>query len=218
MKALIESISAADYYFSSQLSPDAFHGWELYVLQICTDCSTAFFDGTRRTLPLLDWQLIVLRISAVLNAEYEWDVNAPVAWLNGMPGEKIDALKRSVGNDPEGLRREAAFSDRDRVILQLVDEQLARYDNTEETVVAAKKVLTVEELVEVYVVLGVYVLIAWITKGLRIDMDGEIQGLEEHLKAVVTSGSIYIYVCLADPRSVGVLRLRSQQSGFWISF
>ncbi|KAK3307744.1 AhpD-like protein [Chaetomium strumarium] len=145
-----------------------------------------FFDGNRRILPLLDWQLVVLRISAVLDAEYEWDVNAPVARINGMAEEKFAALKRTARGGAEALARETIFTERDRAILQLVDEQLATYNNTEETVQQAKKLLTVEELVEVYIVLGVYVLIARITKGLRIDMDGEIPGLEEHLKKVVT--------------------------------
>lgn len=147
----------------------------------------SFFDGARRILPLLDWQLVVLRISAVLDAEYEWEVNAPVARVNGMPREKMDALKRSArGNKREAVEREGAFSVRDKAILRLVDEQLETYNNVEETVAAARAALSVEELVEVYVVLGVYVLIARITKALRIDLDGEIPGLEEHLKTVVT--------------------------------
>ncbi|KAB8069469.1 AhpD-like protein [Aspergillus leporis] len=146
----------------------------------------AFFNGNTRTLPLLDWQLVVLRISAVLDAEYEWDVNAPAARINGMPEEKLDALKRSAGQGEEGVKAEVIFTPRDRAILKLVDEQLATYNNGEETVNRAKELLSVEELVEVYVVLGVYVLIARITKGLRIDLDGEIPGLEAHLKQVVT--------------------------------
>lgn len=48
-----------------------------------------------------------------------------------------------------------------------------------------KKLLIVEELVEVYVVFGVYVFIVCIIKGLCIDLDGEIFGLEEYLKKVV---------------------------------
>ncbi|KAI4858624.1 AhpD-like protein [Hypoxylon rubiginosum] len=146
----------------------------------------SFFDGNRRILPLLDWQLVVLRISAVLDAEYEWDVNAPVARINGMPEAKLIALKQTAGKAASVIEVEEAFTDRDRSILRLVDEQLATYNNTEETINKAKELLSVEELVEVYVVLGVYVLIARITKGLRIDLDGDIPGLEEHLKTVVT--------------------------------
>ena len=43
----------------------------------------------------------------------------------------------------------------------------------------------VEELVKVYVAL-VYTLIARITKALRVNLDGEIEGLGEHLGGVVT--------------------------------
>lgn len=144
-----------------------------------------FFDGERRILPLLDWQLIVLRISAALDAEYEWDVNAPVARIHGMPEAKLEALRRTV-HDTVAVAEEPLFSQRDRAILNLVDEQLTSYTNTEVTVAEAKKVLSVEELVECYIVLGVYVLIARITKALKIDLDGEIPGLEESLKKVVT--------------------------------
>lgn len=150
------------------------------------DVYASFFDGKRRTLPLLDWQLVVLRISAVLDAEYEWDVNAPVARVNGMPEAKLDALKRTARGGGAALQEEPLFTARDRAILQLVDEQLKEYNNKEETVAEARKFLSVEELVEVYIVLGVYVLIARITKALRIDLDGEIPGLEEQLKQVVT--------------------------------
>ncbi|KAH8196712.1 hypothetical protein TruAng_009141 [Truncatella angustata] len=146
----------------------------------------SFFDGKRRILPLLDWQLVVLRISAVLDAEYEWDVNAPVARINGMPEAVLEALKGTVKAGPEAVMAERSFSDRQKAILNLVDEQLATYNNEERTVNEARELLSVEELVEVYIVLGVYVLIARITKGLRIDLDGEIPGLEDHLKAVVT--------------------------------
>ncbi|OTA99735.1 hypothetical protein M426DRAFT_27204 [Hypoxylon sp. CI-4A] len=146
----------------------------------------SFFDGNRRILPLLDWQLVVLRISAVLDAEYEWDVNSPVARINGMPEAKLTALKTTANSGQASVATEPAFSERDRAILRLVDEQLATYNNTKETVEEAKKLLSVEELVEVYVVLGVYVLIARITKGLRIDLDGEIPDLEKHLGGVVT--------------------------------
>lgn len=146
----------------------------------------SFFDGKRRILPLLDWQLVVLRISAVLDAEYEWDVNSPVARINGMPDTVLDALKTTAHGGHEAVRAEPVFTERQRAILDLVDEQLATYNNQENTVREAREFLSVEELVEVYIVLGVYVLIARITKGLRIDLDGEIPGLEESLKSVVT--------------------------------
>ena len=170
---------------------------------------SALFNGKTRTLPLYDWQLVVLRVSSVLDAQYEWEVNEPVARVHGMPLEKISAIRQTaprfqgkqpdVPNEAKGSRPEVrsdepaamdghgnSFTPRDRIILQIVDEQLFSYTNEAATIEQAKTLMSVEELVEVYIVLGVYTLIARITVGLRIDLDGEIPGLEESLKTVVS--------------------------------
>lgn len=143
----------------------------------------AAFNKEKRKLPLLDWMLVVLRIAARLVAPYPWDVNEPVARINGMEQTKLDAM----GEPPVTVQKDAAgiWSDREKAILKLVDEQLTSYTNEPETVENAKKLMTVEELVEIYILLGVYTLIARITKGLRIDLDAEIPGLEESLKKMI---------------------------------
>ncbi|MCJ1367961.1 hypothetical protein MMC16_007099 [Acarospora aff. strigata] len=144
----------------------------------------AVFNGETRKIPLLDWQLVVLRIAARLGAPYPWEANEPVARLNGMSQAKID----SMGASPEVIENDvsAIWTERDRSIIKLVDEQLKSYTNDPETVRGARRHLSVEELVEVFIIIGVYTLIARITKGLHIDLDGEIPGLEEGLKRLVT--------------------------------
>lgn len=143
----------------------------------------AAFNKEKRKLPLLDWMLVVLRIAARLVAPYPWDVNEPVARINGLGQTKLDAM----GEAPETVQEDAAgiWSEREKAILKLIDEQLTSYTNEPETVENAKKLMTVEELVEIYILLGVYTLIARITKGLRIDLDAEIPGLEESLKKMI---------------------------------
>lgn len=144
----------------------------------------AIFNGATRTIPLLDWQLVVLRIAARLDAKYPWEVNEPVARLQGMSQAKLD----SMGASPEAIENDATgiWTERDRSIIKLVDEQLQSYSNDPETVKEARRHLSVEELVEVFIIMGLYTLIARITKGLHIDLDGEIPGLEEGLKRLVT--------------------------------
>jgi hypothetical protein len=141
------------------------------------------FNKEKRKIPLLDWMLIVLRIAARLDAPYPWDVNEPVARINGLGQERLDAM----AEPPEAVQADAAkiWSERQKAILKLVDEQLQSYTNEAATVENAKKHLSVEEIVEIYILLGVYTLIARITRGLRIDMDGEIPGLEENLKKMI---------------------------------
>ncbi|KAI9786519.1 MAG: hypothetical protein M1816_007901 [Peltula sp. TS41687] len=142
------------------------------------------FDGKTRKIPLLDWQLIVLRTATVLQAQYEYDVNLPVAEVYGMPQEKIDAMGCSAEDVRDG---KGPWTERDRLILRIVDEQLATYTNEPQTVKDALKVLTTEDLVEVLIILGTYALIARVIRSLKIDDDPEIPGLKDMLKKAVTS-------------------------------
>lgn len=142
------------------------------------------FDGNVRTLPLLDWQLIVLRTATTLGAQYEYDVNRPVANVYGMPQAKLDAIDNKMS--PEDVKSgKGPWTERDRIILRIVDEQLATYTNEPETIVAARRILTVGELVEVLIILGTYALIARVIRGLKIDDDAEIPGLEDMLRKAV---------------------------------
>jgi alkylhydroperoxidase family enzyme len=144
----------------------------------------ACFDGKQRKIPIFDWQLIVLRIATILNAKYEFDVNQPVAEVYGFPKEKMDAIGCSIR---EVLDGRGPWTDRDRVILRLIDEQLATYDNEPETVKDALKLLSVEEIVEVLMMIGIYALLARVIKGLRVDDDQPIPDLRDKIRTAITS-------------------------------
>ena len=141
------------------------------------------FDGETRKIPLFDWQLIVLRTGTILDAKYEYDVNLPVAEAHGFPQAKIDAIGSSIQDVCDG---KGTWTERDRIILRIVDEQLATYDNAPETVKEALKLLSVEELVEVLIVIGIYALLARVIKGLKVDDDKEIPNLREKTKTAIT--------------------------------
>jgi hypothetical protein len=130
-------------------------------------------------------QLIVLRTATNLKAKYEYDVNLPVAEVHNMPQEKIDniASPTSVIQD----NTQGPWTDRDRVLLRLVDEQLANYTNEEKTVRDAVELLGTDMVVEVIIVIGIYALLARVIKGLRVDDDAEIPGLKEKLKGAITA-------------------------------
>ncbi|KAF2088012.1 hypothetical protein K490DRAFT_56575 [Saccharata proteae CBS 121410] len=143
------------------------------------------FNGNVRKIPLLDWQLVVLRTATVLKAKYEYDVNVPVAEVYEMGQDKIDAM----GCTPESVvNGEGPWSERQRLILRVVDEQLATYSNEPQTIQEVLKVLSVEDLVEVLIILGTYALIARVIRGLKIDDDQPIrpEGLHDMLKKSVT--------------------------------
>ncbi|EEH46739.2 uncharacterized protein PADG_02837 [Paracoccidioides brasiliensis Pb18] len=148
---------------------------------------SAFFQKTTRTLPLLDWQLIVLRIASSLGCQYEWDVNAPVARVHGMSEGVMEAVRACqkiiLGEDKSN--HTGVFSWRQLVILKFVDEQLATYTNEEDTITQLLHVLTYTELVEAIFVIGFYVMIARLIKAVGIDPDEDIVGLEDMIKAGV---------------------------------
>ena len=143
----------------------------------------AFFQSKTRTIPLLDWQLIVLRVASSLKCEYEWEVNAPVAEVHGMPAEVMSQVAKCEEISLQDANGDGnVFSDRQRRILKFVDEQLATYTNKKETIEALLEFLSPAELVEAVYVLGFYVMIARLVKAVGIDSDGEIAGLEDMIR------------------------------------
>lgn len=159
------------------------HGLAPHLLSLIGAC----FDGTQRGLPTLDWQLIVLRTATVLKAKYEYDVNLPVAEVYNMPQEKIDNI--DCPSDSVHRSGQGPWTDRDRVLLRLVDEQLATYTNEEKTIQDGVKILGADMVVEVLIVIGVYGLLARLIKGLRVDDDPEVPGLKEKIKSAITATS-----------------------------
>lgn len=130
-------------------------------------------------------QLIVLRTATTLGAKYEYDVNLPVAEIFNLGEEKIASMGMSAAKVRQG---EGPWTERQRLILRIVDEQLSTYSNAPGTIRDALEVLTKEHLVEVLIILGTYATIARVINGLKIDDDQPIrpEGLEEGLRKGVT--------------------------------
>ena len=143
----------------------------------------ACFDGKQRLLPVLDWQLIVLRVATVLKAKYEYEVNLPVAEVFGFPEEKI----QEIGCSRQAVRQgKGPWTPRDRVILRIVDEQLDTYENQPDTITDALNVLSVEELVEVLMMIGIYALLARVMKALKVDDDPPTPDLKGKIRTAIT--------------------------------
>ena len=143
----------------------------------------ACFDGNQRSIPVHEWQLIVLRVGTILQAKYEIDVNKPVAEVFGFPQEKFDAIGCCIDDVMKG---QGPWSDRDRVILRMTEEQLSTYDNKPETIEDALKSLSVADVVEVLLIIGVYAALARVIKGLKVDEDEPIPDLKEKIKTAIT--------------------------------
>ncbi|GES63896.1 hypothetical protein ATEIFO6365_0007058300 [Aspergillus terreus] len=102
-----------------------------------------------------------------------------------MPQEKID----KIACPSEGIldNGKGPWTDRDRVLLRLVDEQLATYSNEEKTVGNAVHEPGPDLVVEALIVIGLYALLARLLNGLRVADDPEVPDLKEEIKEAITA-------------------------------
>ncbi|KAJ5369523.1 hypothetical protein N7509_014135 [Penicillium cosmopolitanum] len=160
------------------------------------DTLNALLDGQRRTIQILDYQLVVLRMTSTVSAEYLFGINEPVSRVNGMGDEKIEALRKGLKS--EELFAMGTWSERQQCIITLVDESIATWTNTEETIQWARSLMSDDEVVELYIVLGFYSMIARMTRGLRVQKDAPIAGLGQAIVQNITKNA-------ADSREDGKL-------------
>ncbi|EAL92062.1 hypothetical protein V6Z96_001383 [Aspergillus fumigatus] len=151
------------------------------------DTLNALLDGKTRTIQILDYQLVVLRMTGLVGAEYLFGINEPVSRVHGMGDERIEALRKGLKS--EELFAMGIWSERQQCIITLVDESVATWTNTEETVAWAKTLMTDDEIVEVFIVLGFYSMIARITRGLRVQKDKPIPHLNQSIVEKITKNS-----------------------------
>ncbi|KAF7593903.1 hypothetical protein BBP40_010605 [Aspergillus hancockii] len=147
----------------------------------------ALLDGQTRTIQILDYQLVVLRMTGTVGAEYLFGINEPVSRVHGMGEEKIEALRKGLKS--EELFAMGTWSERQQCLIKIVDESVTTWTNTEETIAWARTLLTDDEIVEVFIVLGFYSMIARITRGLRVQKDAPIPHLNQSIVDKITKNS-----------------------------
>jgi hypothetical protein len=148
------------------------------------DTLSALLDGKTRIIQILDYQLVVLRMTGLVGAEYLFGINEPVSRVNRMGEEKIEALRRGLKS--EQLFATGIWSERQQCIITLVDESVATWTNTEETIRWVQSLMSDDEVVELYIVLGFYSMIARMTRGLRVQKDPPIPNLSKTIVQNIT--------------------------------
>ena len=100
------------------------------------------------TLPRRDAELVILRVAWQCRAAYEWWHHVPLALRAGLRPEEIAAAAGAP--PPAGLSR------RQRALIAVTDDVLARQALSDDTWQAARQALTEREMIEACLLIGHY--------------------------------------------------------------
>ena len=119
----------------------------------------------RGSLTRRDRELVILRTCARCGSEYEWGVHTAVfARRFGLTDQEIEGTVGAGRQDP-------GWSERDRTLIQLVDQLHESADVTDDLWAALREHWSEEQLIELIVLIGFYHTISFVTNALRIELE-----------------------------------------------
>ncbi|RGP81352.1 hypothetical protein FLONG3_496 [Fusarium longipes] len=124
-----------------------------------------------------EWQTVVLRTAATLDAPYEWDVNEPVARVFGFTEEQLAALRNIEKPLPANI-----FTPRQCLIDRMVSDLTRNNKVGKDLMLEAKEAFSDEEMTEIFFIHGIYGFLARFMNSARIDFDEPIPGLLDILR------------------------------------
>ena len=167
-------ISYADMAQAPQEVREAFSRMprKLNVMKMLANASAEFVPCMRLGGAILGRQklnphmreLVILMVSQLEGGEYEWVQHVPIAEAAGVSRAKIDAIEA-------GRFEESCFDNREQVLLRLAREVIEKVRAEEETVKAANRHFSPQEIVEIIVTCGFYMMLSRLTETTRTDID-----------------------------------------------
>ncbi len=109
-------------------------------------------------------ELAILRVAALSKARYEWEQHVPIARAAGVRAEQIAALERGEASGEE-------FSPLERAVLDFTTEVVEQVRASEVTFGRLAAELSAQEIVELLVAIGFYMMIARIAETVDVDLD-----------------------------------------------
>ena len=109
-------------------------------------------------------ELAILRVAALSPARYEWVQHVPIAQATGATAAQITALER-------GEIAADTFDAVERAVLRFTTEVLCDVRASEATFAEAARHLSAQEIVELIVTVGYYMLIARLLETTAVDLD-----------------------------------------------
>jgi alkylhydroperoxidase family enzyme len=109
-------------------------------------------------------ELVILRVGRLSKAEYEWVQHVPIALACGATREQIEALERDDIEAP-------CFDQTERTALRFATEVLRDVRASQAIFDALAGLLTTQEVVELVITVGYYMMIARLLETTGVDID-----------------------------------------------
>jgi len=109
-------------------------------------------------------ELVILAVSHLEGGAYEWVQHVPIAEAAGCARAKIDAIEN-------GNFEASCFDDRERTLLRFARQVIENVRAEEEIVGAANQYFSPQEVVEIIVTCGFYMMLARLTETTRTEID-----------------------------------------------
>jgi len=119
--------------------------------------------GRQKLSPKLR-ELAILRVAALSPARYEWVQHVPIAQATGATAAQVGALER---DDITG----DAFDPLERAVLRFTTEVVREVRASEPTFAELAQRLSAQEIVELIVTVGYYMMIARLLETTAVDLD-----------------------------------------------
>jgi 4-carboxymuconolactone decarboxylase len=110
-------------------------------------------------------EMAIVRAGIVCNSEYEVYQHRKISRLVGMPEEKIEAL--DIGS------ASPVFSEIERLVLRFTEEMVLQRKVSDETFVAISKHFSYEELVELAIAAGCYMMVSTFLNTFEVDIENK---------------------------------------------
>src|SRR5437868_9749315 len=165
-------ISYADMAHAPQEVREAFSRMprKLNVMKMLANACAAFVPcmrlggailGRQKLKPAMR-ELVILTVSHLEGGQYEWVQHVPIAEAAGCSTEKITAIER-------GEFESACFDECERALLHFARQVIENVRADEETVHTANRYFSPQEIVEIIVTCGFYMMLARLTETTRTD-------------------------------------------------
>ena len=158
-----------DYWTTFALVPD--------ILVMARNSLMALLQPGRKLAPQLR-ELAILCTGIVGDSKFEYSQHMKVARMVGVPEEKLVAIK--------GWTTSELFSPAERAVMAATDEILSRNLIEDDTLAALKRNLSDPEILELFVVIGLWRMHGLIVRALHLEYDNDTTSRMQEVPAPAT--------------------------------